>query len=126
MLALGGIATGVAAFTAFLVGRGDSDTVAQTMAFATVVFAQLGYVYSVRGEQLFLRARANRALNAAVALSALIATAALTVPPLRDAFSTAPLSPSQLAISLGLATVPLLAGEIFKAARRAHARRARC
>lgn len=117
-LAVGGLATGAAAFAAFLIGEAYGDGVAQTMAFTTVVFAQLGYVYAVRGDGFFLRVKANRSLNAAVAISALVATAALGVPLLRDAFSTVPLSPGQLGIALVLATAPLVATELLKAGRR--------
>lgn len=117
-LALGGLATGTAAFAAFLIGEADGDATAQTMAFTTVVFAQLGYVYAVRGDGFFLRVKANWALNAAVALSALVAIAVLAAPPLREAFSTVPLSVDRLSIALALATAPLLATEVFKAWRR--------
>ena len=124
-LAVGGIATGTAAFVAFLIGDADGTATAQTMAFTTVVFAQLGYVYAVRSDGLFLRASANRSLNAAVVISALIAAAALALPPLREAFSTVPLSPGQFAAALALATVPLVATEILKAWERRAGGRAR-
>jgi Ca2+-transporting ATPase len=117
-LAVGGLATGSAAFAAFLVGSAEGTATAQTMAFATVVFAQLGYVYAVRGDGLFLRVKANRSLNAAVAASALVAAAALALPALQDAFSTVPLSAGQLGIALALATAPLLATELLKASQR--------
>ena len=99
---------------------------AQTMAFTTVVFAQLGYVYAVRGDGFFLRAGANWSLNAAVAISALVAAAALAMPPLRDAFSTVPLSVGQVGIALALATAPLVATEVLKAAPRGLGKRAEC
>jgi len=117
-LVLGGVATGTAAFAAFLIGEADGGATAQTMAFTTVVFAQLGYVYAVRGDGFFLRVRANWALNAAVALSALVAVAALAAPPLREAFSTAPLSTGQLSVAMALAAVPLVVTELVKAWRR--------
>ena len=125
-LAVGGIATGTAAFAAFLIGDADGNATAQTMAFTAVVFAQLGYVYAVRGDGFFLRTRANWSLNAAVAISALVAAAALAVTPLREAFSTVPLSPGQLVAALALATAPLVATEILKAWRRRAGGRVRC
>jgi magnesium-transporting ATPase (P-type) len=125
-LAVGGIATGTAAFAAFLIGDADGNATAQTMAFTTVVFAQLGYVYAVRGDGFFLRAKANWSLNAAVALSALVAAAALALAPLREAFSTVALSPGQLAAALALATAPLVATEILKAWQRRAGEDVRC
>jgi Ca2+-transporting ATPase len=121
-IAVGGLATGAAGFAAFLIGDASGSEVAQTMAFATIVFAQLGYVYAVRGERPFLRAGTNWFLNAAVAASALIAIAALTVPPLQTAFSTTDLSVNQLATALALATAPLIATELLKWRRRARRR----
>jgi Ca2+-transporting ATPase len=117
-LAVGGLATGAAAFAAFLIGDADSHSAAQTMAFATVLFAQLGFVYAVRGDGFFLGAGRNRALNAAVATSAAVGAAVLSVPPLAEAFGAVALSATQLAAALGLAAVPLAATELFKWARR--------
>lgn len=117
-LAVGGIATGTAAFAAFLVGEAEGSATAQTMAFATVVFAQLFYVYAVRGDAPFLRSGTNWWLNGAVAISALTMIAVLVAPPLRDAFSTVALSPGQLVVTLGLATAPLVATEILKTSHR--------
>ena len=120
---LGGAATGSAAFAAFLAGRGGGHEIAQTMAFTTLVFAQLAYVYTVRGRSPFFRATRNRALNAAVALSALVAGLVLALPPLRDAFGTAPLEAWRLALCLGLALVPLTVAELAKLATRRARRR---
>jgi Ca2+-transporting ATPase len=117
-LAVGGVATGAAAFAAFLIGEAAGTDTARTMAFTTVLFAQLGYVYAVRGDAFFLRVGRNRSLDAAVAASALVAAATLVFPPLRDAFATVPLSAGQLAAALALATAPLVATELLKAARR--------
>jgi Ca2+-transporting ATPase len=114
-LAVGGVATGGAAFAAFLIGDAHDHAVGQTMAFTTVVFAQLGYVFAVRGDRAFYRAGVNWALNAAVFASALTAVAALAVPSLQDAFSTTALSAPQLTAALALATPPLVASELQKA-----------
>jgi Ca2+-transporting ATPase len=111
---VGGVATGGAAFAAYLVGRGAGDDVAQTMAFTTLVFAQLAYVYAVRGPQLFLRVARNRALDAAVALSALVAALVLAVPALQDVFGTVALEGWRLALCLALALLPLTIAELVK------------
>ena len=55
-LVVGGVATGLAAFASFLIGEADSHADGQTMAFATLVFAQLTYVFAVRGTDWFFRA----------------------------------------------------------------------
>ena len=117
-LVVGGLATGTAAFAAFLIGNADGHATAQTMAFTTVLFAQLGYVYAIRGEGLFLRAGRNRALDLAVALSAVAGGLALAYPPLADAFGVVGLDAGQLAVALALATLPFMATEVLKWARR--------
>jgi P-type Ca2+ transporter type 2C len=117
-LVVGGLATGTAAFAAFLIGNGDGQASGQTMAFTTVLFAQLGYVYAVRGDGLFLRAGPNRALDAAVAVSALVGGLVLAVPPLADAFGVVEVGAGQLAAALALAALPLIATELLKWARR--------
>ncbi|HSJ17209.1 MAG TPA: cation-transporting P-type ATPase [Solirubrobacterales bacterium] len=117
-LVVGGLATGTAAFAAFLIGNGDSHETGQTMAFATVLFAQLGFVYAVRGEGLFLRAGRNRALDLAVAISALVGGLALALPPVADAFGVVELGAAQLAAALALAALPFIATELVKWVRR--------
>jgi Ca2+-transporting ATPase len=117
-LLVGGIATGLAAFASFLIGESDTHAAGQTMAFATLVFAQLAYVFAVRGGQWFFRAERNAALLGAVALSAVLQIAILAVPAVAGTFDVVGLSPSQLGWSLALALVPFLAAEAFKAVMR--------
>jgi Ca2+-transporting ATPase len=108
-LLVGGLATGTAAFAAFLIGNADTYATGQTMAFATVLLAQLAYVYAVRGDEPFWQAGRNRALDAAVGLSALVAGLVLAVEPLAKAFGVVDLGPAQVASALALALVPLIA-----------------
>jgi Ca2+-transporting ATPase len=117
-LLVGAVATAAAAFSSFLIGIGTSHATGQTMAFTTLVFAQLGYVYAVRGRDAFWRAGRNRFLDAGVALSALIASLVLFVPPLSDAFGVVELEAGQLAGALALAALPLCATETLKWIRR--------
>jgi Ca2+-transporting ATPase len=117
-LSVGAVATGTAAFTSFLIGHADTDGAGQTMAFTTLVFAQLGYVYAIRGADAFWRAGRNRFLDAGVALSALIASLVLFVPPLSDAFSIVELEAGQLGAALALAALPFCATETLKWIRR--------
>ncbi len=114
-LLVGGIATGLAAFVSFLIGEADSHATGQTMAFATLVFAQLTHVFAVRGTDWFFRAGRNTALIAAVLLSAAVQAVILAVPSVAERFDVVALSPVQLGWALILATVPFLAVESFKA-----------
>ena len=88
------------------------------MAFATLVFAQLAYVFAVRGADWFFRAGRNAALLGAVALSAILQVAILAVPALAESFDVVALSPGQVGWALVLALVPFLAAEAFKAIMR--------
>lgn len=114
----GGVLTGLAAFTSFLIGWQEGEQVAQTMCFATLLFAQLAYVFAVRGDGPFLRAGWNPALVAAVAGSAAFGIAALAIPALAESFGTVGLDGAQLAAALALALVPFSVTEFVKLARR--------
>ena len=117
-LVVGGVATGLAAFASFLIGNADSHAAGQTMAFATLVFAQLTYVFAVRGTDWFFRAGRNAALLGAVALSAIVQVVILVVPAVAEIFDVVALSPAQVSAALVLAVVPFLAAEAFKAVMR--------
>jgi Ca2+-transporting ATPase len=117
-LLVGGAAMGLAGFGSFLVGRADGEHVAQTMTFTTLVFAQLAYVFAIRGSDWFFRAGNNRSLNAAVIATASVMTVVLAVPALAARFDVVGLDVAQLAVALALALVPLTALEIFKVRRR--------
>ena len=117
-LLVGGIATGLAAFVSFLIGEADSHATGQTMAFATLVFAQLTHVFAVRGTDWFFRAGRNTALIGAVLLSAVVQVVILAVPGIAERFDVVALSTVQLGWALILATVPFLAVELFKAITR--------
>lgn len=117
-LFVAGLATGGCGFAAFVVGRSSGQADGQTMAFVTLVAAQLAYVFSTRGTGWPWRAGRNVALTSAVAVSAVVVIAILVLPGLRDAFDVAPLSGAQLAAAVALAAVPTVAAEIVKARRR--------
>jgi Ca2+-transporting ATPase len=114
-LLIAGLALGLASFGAYLIGRVDDADTGRTLAFATLVAGQLLFVYSARSTGPFWRAARNRALDGSVALSALVALATLSVPALRDAFSTTAMDPEQVLAVLALATIPLVADELYKA-----------
>ena len=118
-VAAGGALTGVASFASFMLGWQDGEPVAQTMCFVTLLFAQLAYVFAVRGERPFWCAGRNPALLCAAAGSAALGAAVLAIPPLAERFGTVGLDAAQLAAALALALVPFLVTESAKLLRRA-------
>jgi Ca2+-transporting ATPase len=112
-----GALTGLASFASFLIGREGGQSVAQTMCFTTLLFAQLAYVFALRGERPFLRAGRNQLLVAAVLVSAAIAAAVLALPSLAARFGAVQLEPAQLAAALALALIPFAATECAKLVR---------
>ena len=116
-LALAATLTGVAAFAAFLIGTATDTSTGQTMAFVTLVLAQLAYVYGVRTDRPCWRAPGNRLLVLATLGSAAFTLAALAIEPLADALDLTALSAVQVLASVGLALLPLVGVEIAKARR---------
>ena len=116
-VAAGGALTGFASFASFLIGWQDGEQVAQTMCFATLLFAQLAYVFAVRGERPFVRAGRNPALIWAVIASAAVGAAVLAIPSLGSRFGAVPLEPGQLSAALALALVPFAVTEAAKLIR---------
>lgn len=114
-----GVAVGLAAIAAFLLGRGDGDGVAETMAFATLAAAELVIVFAVRSpRRAAWREPANRFLFGAVAGSAALLLLAIYLSPLREALGTVSLDAAQLATVTALALAPFGAVETAKAALR--------
>jgi P-type Ca2+ transporter type 2C len=109
-----GLATGAAAFAAFLIGRRADAQTGQTMAFTTLVASQLVYVFSARTTGHAWRGAANPVLLGAVILSGALAAAILAVPALRDAFDAVALNPTQLLEAIGLGLVPAFVAEVAK------------
>ncbi len=114
-----GVAVGLAAIAAFMLGRGDGDGVAETMAFATLAAAELAIVFAVRSpRRAAWREPANRFLFGAVAGSAAFLLLAIYLSPLREALGTVSLDAGQLATALALALAPFVAVEAAKAVLR--------
>ena len=89
---------------------GETTAKAQTLAFATLILAQLIYVYDCRAEgALFSKRRRNFLLDGAVLSSSLLMAAAIHHPLLRTFFGTEPLSAGEWAIALAAAFIPALA-----------------
>ena len=102
-LLVGGAAIGAAIFASFLIGAETSHVAGQTMAFTTLVFGRLLFVFTVRGEGPFWRAGRNPRLFGAVALSAAVALVVLLVPALASASAPSGLDGGQWLAALALA-----------------------
>ena len=104
-----------------LVGGAGEIVEARTMAFTTLVLAQLFNALNARSDRVsaFHRLFTNQLLWAALALSVVLQIAVVHVPFLNDAFDTTPLDAADWLICIGLASVVLFADELRKLARRA-------
>jgi Ca2+-transporting ATPase len=96
-------------------GSGDIDE-ARTMAFTTLVFAQLYNCFNSRSDRssAFPRLFTNRLLWLAIGASLVLQIAVVHAPILNDAFSTTPLSLTDWAICAALASSVLWADELRK------------
>jgi magnesium-transporting ATPase (P-type) len=96
-------------------GSGDIDE-GRTMAFTTLVFAQLFNAFNARSDRTsaFRHLFTNWVLWAALALSALLQIAVVQLSFLNDAFDTVPLGIGEWLLCLGLASVVLWADEVKK------------
>ena len=115
-----GFLIGAATLAAFLFAyeRNPADLpYAQTIAFATLVMAQLIHVFDCRSEKsIFARNPfGNKYLIGAVLSSVALLLAVIYLPPLQPLFRTMPLAGSDWPLILGLAALPtfLLAGTFF-------------
>jgi calcium-translocating P-type ATPase len=98
------------------VGGSGNVVEARTMAFTTLVLAQLFNCFNARSDRTsaFHRLFTNRLLWGAIALSALLQVAVVQLPFLNKAFDTAPLGLDEWLICVGLASVVLWAAEAKK------------
>jgi P-type Ca2+ transporter type 2C len=106
--------------------RGMGSPLAGTMAFTTLVLAELFRAYSVRSEDtpiLQLGWRSNRWMQVAVLTSAALLLIVLYVPPLPSMFEIHKLTAGTWAIILPFALIPMIATETRKAIRLAWKRR---
>jgi Ca2+-transporting ATPase len=99
-----------------LTGGTGSIHYAQTLAFTTLVFAQLFNVFNARFERrsAFSRMGSNRWLWLAVLLSMLLQVAVVYVPVLQQAFSTTPLSPVDWLVCVAVGSAALWVMELRK------------
>jgi magnesium-transporting ATPase (P-type) len=103
-----------------LIGGSGNITEARTVAFTTLVLAQLYNCFNARSDRVsaFRQMFANPLLWAAIALSVVLQVAVVHVPLLNDAFDTSPLSLGQWAACAALASAVLWTDELRKLARR--------
>ena len=98
---------------------------ARTVAFTTLVLAQLWNCFNARSGHASFVAHlfTNPLLWGAIALSLLLQVAVVHLPLLNDAFDTEPLSPGQWAVCGALGGAVLVVGELHKVLLRRRARR---
>jgi Ca2+-transporting ATPase len=114
-LAAIGVVVGAAALAAFLVGREGAGEAAQTMAFATIAFAELALVFALRSPRHSAwQAPPNRYLAGSVVLSAALVLVCVYVPALNGPLGTVPLGAAQLTTAVILALLPFLVVECGK------------
>jgi magnesium-transporting ATPase (P-type) len=103
-----------------IVGDSGSITEARTMAFTTLVLAQLFNCFNARSDHTsaFNRMFTNPYLWSAIALSALLQVAVVELGFLNTAFHTTPLGRDEWLICVGLASVVLWAVELKKLVER--------
>jgi magnesium-transporting ATPase (P-type) len=99
-----------------LVEGNKSLTEARTLAFTTLVLAQLFYCFNARSDRTsaFHHLFTNPLLWGAVALSLLLQVAVVHVPLLQDAFGTAPLGITDWLVCVALASAVFVADELRK------------
>jgi P-type Ca2+ transporter type 2C len=103
-----------------LVGDSGDIVEARTMAFTTLVLAQLFNAFNARSERVsaFHNLFTNRWLWGAVALSVVLQVAVVQLPFMNDAFDTTALGASDWVVCVALASVVLWAGEARKLVQR--------
>lgn len=118
-----GVVMALAALAAFDVGHhggllgGSGDlTEARTMAFTTLVLAQLFNAFNARSDRVsaFHHLFTNPYLWAALTVSLALQVAVVHVPLLNDAFDTTPLDIDRWLVCIGFASAVLWAGEAKK------------
>jgi Ca2+-transporting ATPase len=100
--------------------QGQSLEQARTLTFVVMVLAQLFHAFACRSTQhsiLSLGFLTNRALVAAVVMSAVLQGLIIQLPWTQEIFKVVPLDAEQWLLALGLAVAPLVLGEVRKVVR---------
>jgi Ca2+-transporting ATPase len=113
-----GIMIGAIPLVAFLIGLYEKDLVlGQTMAFATLMFAQLVHVRNLHSNtrsSLAISPFRNKPLIGAIFASAGLALLVLLVPPVRDAFKLTAMDRNHWLAVILMSLVPILVVDLFK------------
>jgi Ca2+-transporting ATPase len=116
-----GIMIGAIPLAAFMIGLREQGVVlGQTMAFATLMFAQLVHVRNLHSNtksSLAISPFKNIPLIGAIAASAALALIVLLIPPIRDAFSLTALDGKHWLVVILMSLIPLVVVDIFKLIR---------
>jgi Ca2+-transporting ATPase len=115
---LRGLALGGLSYWLFqeALAAGNSLQYAQTMAFATLIFAQLWHIFDSRSSTTLFRKHpfGNRMLLAAVAVSAILSLLAIYTAPGNLVLGTVPLGPRHLLEVIAIASLPTFALSALK------------
>ena len=113
-----GIMIGLIPLAAYLIGLKDGGVIlGQTMAFATLVFAQLIHVRNLHSNtrsSLAISPWRNKPLIGAILISAGLMLLVLLVPAFRNAFSLTKMDPEHWWIVILMSFIPILVVDIFK------------
>jgi len=113
-----GIMVGAIPLAAFIIGlREQGVQLGQTMAFATLMFAQLVHVRNLHSNtrsSLAISPLKNKPLIGAIAASAGLALLVLLVEPVREAFSLVELDRNHWIAVLSMSLIPIFVVDIFK------------
>lgn len=116
-----GIMIGTIPLVAFLIGLRDGGlALGQTMAFATLMFAQLVHVRNLHSNtrsSLAISPLRNKPLIGAIAASAGLALLVLLVSPMREAFSLVVMDGRHWLTVILMSLIPIVAVDIFKLLR---------
>lgn len=113
-----GIMIGALSLAAYIIGlREGGEVLGRTMAFTSLVFAQLFHVRNLHSNtrsSFATNPLKNKPLIGAIIVSAALALLVLLVPALRLAFSFATMNTGQWITAMMLALVPIVVVELFK------------
>jgi Ca2+-transporting ATPase len=113
-----GIMIGLIPLAAYLLGVHDGGVIlGQTMAFSTLVFAQLAHVRNLHSNtksSFSINPLLNKPLIGAILVSAGLMLLVLLVPSFREAFKLTKMDPEHWRIVILMSLIPILVVDIFK------------
>ncbi len=116
-----GIMIGSIPLAAFIIGlRDGGETLGQTMAFATLMFAQLIHVRNLHSNtrsSLAISPLKNKPLIGAIMVSTGLALLVLLVPPVRDAFRLTVMDTRHWILVVLMSFIPIIIVDLFKLLR---------